>query len=360
MTYDVAIVGGGLAGLSCAYHLACRDLRVIVLEQRATCGAEASGKNAAMARQLVLDPVFARHAVRGARWLMEPPADVASTALLHPCGSLIRFDRSLQSKILELLQMQQPHGLASSLIRAAEAAARSPFAAHWQDGCITWTPTDGVVDLPRLVNGLLCAITQRGSLCLTNTTVTALRWQHAVWQLAVGTPAAATTETIAARCVVNAAGAWVDRVAALAGVAPLGFTPYRRHLFVTVPDSTVDPTGPFVWDDPRRFYARPCDGGVMFSVCDETAVPPDDDSTDAAMADRVRAFCAEHFPRYAAIPFAQAWSGLRTFAADRALQLRWAPDAQNFYWIAGLGGHGVTCAASIGDEAAAVIADYLH
>lgn len=348
MTWDVAIVGGGVAGLSCAYALAQAGRSVVVLEQRAACGLEASGRSAAMARQCVGEATFARYAAAGARWFAAPPREVAEQPLLQSVGSMIRYPADAYPSISALVDRNAQFGAQSTMIRAAEAAARSPLAAAWRDGAIVWTPSDGVVDVAQYIAGLERAVRARGGRCVTDARVIALHAEAAQWRL--DTP----RESFAARAVVNAAGAWADAVAQRAGVTPRGLTAYRRHVVVTQPTAALPQDGPFVWDDAEQWYGRPCDGGALWCLCDETASAPGETQIDDTALARIQRHVAERWPALMQ-PAAQQWCGQRTFSADRMLQSGWDAHAPRWYWLAGLGGHGITCAPSIGAVAATEI-----
>jgi len=157
---------------------------------------------------------------------------------------------------------------------------------------------------------------------------------------------------------VNAAGPWALEIAALAGAAPLPLRPRRRHIFVTAPIHWVDPTWPFVWDIATEVYVRPEEGGLLLSPCDEG--DPGDKDSDAvlpgareALEDKLR----RQFPAIRDLTMARSWSGLRTLTADGRFVVGPDPRLEGFFWVAGLGGHGVTTSHAIGEVAAEIVLD---
>src|SRR5262249_11403299 len=165
------------------------------------------------------------------------------------------------------------------------------------------------------------------------------------WQLA------SRGESFAADVVVNAAGAWADPVAALAGVAPIGIAPYRRTVSQLEVVPAVASTMPLVIDANEQFYFKPVAGGrIWLSPADETLSVPCDaapEEIDIAMAiDRM-----EQAVDWTIRRVERSWAGLRSFAPDRAPVIGFDPHVPGFFWFAGQGGSGIQTA-----PAAAVLA----
>jgi D-arginine dehydrogenase len=143
---------------------------------------------------------------------------------------------------------------------------------------------------------------------------------------------------------VNAAGAWADRVAELAGVRPLGLSPKRRTIIVVDPPAGIDVRNwPFTKTAADEFYMLPEAGQVLASPVDE--VP--DDPGDAQPEDYDLALAAWRLEEYTTLSIsriAHRWAGLRTFTADRVPTAGFAPDAPGFFWLAGQGGYGLQTA----------------
>jgi D-arginine dehydrogenase len=154
---------------------------------------------------------------------------------------------------------------------------------------------------------------------------------------------------------INAAGAWARKVGEMAGALPVPLRPCRRHLFLTPPLAWVDPEWPFVWDVTHDIYFRPEAGGLLLSPCDQDEMDPGIPHTDARivelLSEKVRLCC----PSLVEAPIKSSWAGLRTLSADGRFVIGWDPRAHGFFWVAGLGGHGVTASAAVGALSASLI-----
>jgi D-arginine dehydrogenase len=154
---------------------------------------------------------------------------------------------------------------------------------------------------------------------------------------------------------VNAAGAWADEVAALAGLTRVGLQPRRRTAVLVDPPPGMDVSRwPFVNDVDGQFYFKPEAGSLFLSPADETPVEPSDaqpDDWDIAVAvERVEAVTTLQITR----PKAR-WAGLRTFAPDRTPVAGFSDEGSGFFWLAGQGGYGIQTAPALSRTAAALI-----
>ena len=151
--------------------------------------------------------------------------------------------------------------------------------------------------------------------------------------------------TILCDTVVDAAGAWADPVARLAGVQPLGIEPRRRTIVqVRVDGDDVPADLPLVIDVAGQWYFRP-DGPSRLWLCphDETPVEPHDvapEEFDVATAiDRF-----ESVTDWRVVAVGRKWAGLRSFARDRLPVFGFDDSVPGFFWCAGQGGTGIQSA----------------
>jgi D-arginine dehydrogenase len=154
--------------------------------------------------------------------------------------------------------------------------------------------------------------------------------------------------------VIDAAGAWADVVAQMAGIAPVGLRPLKRTAFL-VDEAEGAPARdwPATIEADEAFYFKPESGKILVSPCDETPSAP----CDAWPEDMDIAECVERMQHYADIPvrrIVRAWAGLRSFVADRTPVIGYEPGAPGFFWLAGQGGYGVQTAPAAGRVAAAL------
>ncbi len=142
----------------------------------------------------------------------------------------------------------------------------------------------------------------------------------------------------------NAAGAWADGVARLAGAKPLGLTPMRRTIILLDPPPGAEIAAwPAVIDADEEYYFKPEAGMILASPADETPSDP----VDAAPDEMDIAICVDRLQNVAELPVrrvARSWAGLRTFAPDRVPVFGYDPRAEGFFWYAGQGGYGMQIA----------------
>jgi D-arginine dehydrogenase len=179
-----------------------------------------------------------------------------------------------------------------------------------------------------------------------------MQWAGDRWRIVAG------DTILTAPIVVNAAGAWGDAVAAIAGVAPLGLTPYRRTAFTFAPPQDTDIDGwAMVVDVDESFYFKPERSHIMGSLAEETLMDPHDvgvREVDVALAiERIEAATTmkiRHVPK--------AWAGLRTFTPDRMPAIGFDPDTPGFFWLVGQGGFGIMTAPAAARSTAALLAGH--
>jgi len=350
-TADVVIIGAGYAGAATAYHLTRRGVRnVVVLEREAVAGVHASGRNAALAFQVLSDAGEARLAVEGARFIAEPPEGFTSVPLLRRTGSLLVADAAGAGRLRQLERAAADLGLncqmvgIDDVVRRVPALARAPFAAAF------WNPHDGVVDIHELLHGYLAAARRAGARIQYRCGVTGV---HVVG--ARVTAVKTENGTIETRRLVNAAGAWAGEVGGLTGVGTRTMAPRRRHLFQTLPDFPVARDWPFVWHNDLDVYFRPEGDGLLMSPCDATPHAPREPVVDSAAAQLLAEKIARAFPALAGVRIASWWCCLRTFVHDERFVIGRDPEVDGLVWVAGLGGHGMTTSSAVGRLGAAAV-----
>jgi len=346
------IIGAGFAGAATAYHLALGGVKeILILEQERIAGVHSSGRNAAMVRQVVSDPAVAALTREGAAFLRHLPADWRVSVAFEQNGSLLLGSGEVW------------HGLARDAERARqkmgieiECWSRERVEGHVPvlkgadfEGAV-WCPTDGVIDIHALLLGYLRAATALGAQIRYGCPVRGIEVEN-------GRVAGVRTEAglIRTEAVINAAGAWAGVIGGLAGASAMPLRPCRRHLFVTAPLPWVDRKWPFVWDITQDIYFRPESGGLLLCPCDQDemapGIPPADNSVRELLAEKV----SRHLPGIADVAIKRYWAGFRTLSGDGRFVIGWDPKVRGFFWVAGLGGHGVTASSAVGALAARLI-----
>jgi D-arginine dehydrogenase len=346
----VVIVGGGFAGAATAYALGRAGIDdVLILERESTCGYHASGRNAALCRQITENQGFTELAVAGAEFLREPPAEFSEVPLVHVTGSVLTCDDA--GHIDELLERAAAHDVPAEAIAVDALIDRWPRLRGVPASGGVFFPSDGVIDVHALLQGFLAGARRHGTRVVVDCEVTGIRDR--------GDEAEVVTPHGAVRtgCVVIAAGAWAGELGVSAGSRDTVYHPIRRHLYVTEPIADLDREAPFVWHiGADEFYVRPEGSGYLLSACDETEMAPCDARPDPGNVDYLAEKLAAVAPGLVSLGVARAWACLRTFSPSGSPVIGWDEQVSWLFWVAGLGGHGATASAAVGEAASVKIA----
>jgi D-arginine dehydrogenase len=345
--HEYLIIGAGFAGAATAYHLSRRGVSdILLLEQEAIPGFHSSGRNAAMIRQCVPDPALLQLTRDGSRFLRDLPADWPEAVPFKQNGSLLLGSGAGWEKLQRDAELGRTLGVEMELWSPERAKQQVPVLKTAQFDGAAWCGTDGVLDIHALLSGYLKAATAAGA---------RIRYGGAVRSIEAaqdGLSVVVDGETVKARAIVNAGGAWANRIARMAGGSELPLRPCRRHLFVSPPLAWVDRNWPFVWDVTHDIYFRPEGEGLLLCACDQTELPPGDPPLDDAVKELLAEKIERYMPALASVSISRGWAGLRTLSSDGRFVIGWDPKVQGLFWVAGLGGHGVTTSSAVGALAA--------
>jgi D-arginine dehydrogenase len=348
-TCDVLIVGAGMAGASAAYELAAFT-SVILLERESQPGYHSTGRSAA-----VFAPGYGNRVIRAltlaSREFYEARAGgLAEYPVLSPRGALLvaRADQiaSLDAGFAEAsAQLPGLERLDPAETRRRLPALRQGYVAG---GAFDRSAMD--MDVAAIHQGYLKGFRARGGRVVSDAEVRAFHPDSPPWRTET------TAGTFEAAVVVDAAGAWADQVAELAGVQPVGLVPKRRTAFLFEPSIAPDPAWPALIDADEQFYFKPESGLLLGSPADETPMPPCDvqpEELDIALAvdriERAAAFQVRRVPR--------KWAGLRSFVADKTPVVGMEQAVPGFFWLAGQGGYGIQTAPAMARAAASLVFD---
>jgi D-arginine dehydrogenase len=205
------------------------------------------------------------------------------------------------------------------------------------------------MDVAAIHGGFLKGARAAGGVLRLNAELTALERHAGSWTLRLR-----DGDTVRARVVVNASGAWADIVAGLADAAPVGLVPKRRTAFTFDAPAGLDLARlPMVIDFDETWYVKPEVGQFLASPADETPSKPCDaqpEELDIAIAvDRIETATTLKVPR-----IKNRWAGLRSFVADKNLVVGYDPAVDGLFWLAGQGGYGIQTGAAAGRLAASL------
>jgi D-arginine dehydrogenase len=344
---DYLIIGAGIAGASTAYFLAPHG-RTLILERESQPGYHSTGRSAALFSETYgSDPV--RILSRASRpFLSAPPAGFTDVPLITPRGALMVAGPGQEALMQEELAAMQRIAPSVRGLSAQEVCALVPVLRP--EGVIggILEPEACDIDVHALHQGFLRGARLHGAVLTNDAPVDAIERVPGGWQVRAG------ARQWQARVLINAAGAWADQIARLAGVPTLGLQPKRRSAFTFAPPADVVPRDwPMVIALDESWYMKP-DAGVLLG--------------SPANADPVEAHDvqAEEFDIALAIHTIQeattlsirrpirVWAGLRSFVPDGSL-VGGAPAAEpDFIWNAGQGGYGIQTCAAMGEACAAL------
>jgi D-arginine dehydrogenase len=350
-TSECVIIGGGFAGAATAYHLARRGLTdITLLEQEAIPGFHSSGRNAAMIRQCVSEPALFDLTRDGAAFLRNLPSDWPDHVQLKQNGSLLLGSGEGWKKLQEEAETGRSLGVNVELWTPLQARRHVAALEDAQFDGAVWCATDGVVDIHGLLSGYLKYATAHGAKVRYGADVCAIR------RTADGAFELRTkNQMVTTRMLINASGAWANVVAQMAGAIALPLRPYRRHLFTSPPLAWVDSRWPFVWDVTHDIYFRPEGEGLLLCACDQQELPPGDPPVDPTIGELLAEKIERYMPALEGVSIHKYWAGFRTISSDGRFVIGWDPHLDGFFWVAGLGGHGVTTSSAVGALAADLI-----
>jgi D-arginine dehydrogenase len=341
---DFIVIGAGIAGVTAAAELAAHG-DVVLLEMEQQAGYHATGRSAAFFAAAYGNRVIRSLTAACESFFFNPPDGMTETGFIHPRDCMF-FGRPDQRGRLEDMQSDNPR---LKLLEADEVRRRVPIlSADYLDSA-AWDRMGGDLDVDAILQAFLRLLRKRGGQFLTNRPVTRLERSGGLWRATTSGGAAS------APVVVNAAGAWADSLAGLAGLRPLGLAPLLRSAFLIDPPEGVEISGwPLMIDADEDFYFKPDAGKIMISACDETPTAP----CDAQPDDMEIAIAVDRFERATGLDVRHvrhSWAGLRTFAPDRKLVVGPDPRSDGFFWLAGQGGYGVQSAPAIAQLTTALL-----
>lgn len=342
-SYDFAVIGGGIAGASVAAALA-PHASVVLLEAEDVPGYHSTGRSAAFWHETLGGPLVQPLSKAS----LEPLRD---GGFLEPRTSLNVAEADNVEKLDALMANFAGTGAQLRRLDHAGICEYVPRAKSiLVEGVLEVDCAD--IDVGGLLNRYMADFRKAGGTVKTDFRVGAMTHDADHWTIQSG------DQSVRAKIVVNAAGAWGDVVAELAGAKPLGLQPKRRTIAqVRVDNDDVPHNLPLTIDIAGTFYFRP-EGVNKLWVCphDETPVEPGDASPeelDVAIAiDRL-----ETVTSWRVLAVEHKWAGLRTFAPDRLPVYGFDPEVQGFFWCVGQGGYGIQTAPAAGALCAAMLLD---
>jgi D-arginine dehydrogenase len=329
MRHDFLIIGGGIAGVSAAARLS--ELgTVALLEAEDTLAHHASSRSAALYEPRYGAPAVVGLSMASGDYFRSVPGVLSPRGLMLVAKADARaaFEQDLVTMEFDRVSVDEARAIVPIL--NPDVVALAGYATHAED-----------VDTDLLIQGFAREARGRGAQIVTKARVTAIQKDAADWRVT------STAGDFSARMIVNAAGPWVDQVAAMAGVQPLGFTPYRRSMArIPAPGGHDVSRWPMMFGPGEDWYAKPDAGALIVSPAEEHLMEPHDAwADDMVLAEGLARY--EEMVTEPVTRLISSWAGLRTFSPDRVLVIGRDPREPSFFWLAGQGGYGFqTCPAA--------------
>ncbi|MBU7580390.1 MAG: FAD-binding oxidoreductase [Porphyrobacter sp.] len=329
MIHDIAVIGAGMAGASLAAELA-PYARVLLIEGEDVPGYHATGRSAAFWEECYGGPGVVPLTRASGAYLAEH-------GFLTPRGALYVGRAEDRAAMDAFCASYDGTGVQIERLAPAALAERVPhIRSEWSEAL--YQPACADIDVAGLHQHYLAAARRHGAEVICRARVTGLVREGGAWTI---TCEAGTSWR--AGVIVNAAGAWADEIARLAGAAPIGIAPLRRTVAVLRVEPPAPADLPLVIDIGGGFYFKPDVGRLWLSPHDEIPTDP----CDAAPEEWDVAIAIDRFQNVTDWPIAaveRRWAGLRSFAPDRLPVYGFDARAEGFFWFAGQGGFGIQTA----------------
>jgi len=347
--YDIAIVGAGIAGASIASEIA-EHCSVLMLEAEDQPGYHATGRSAAFWTESYGGPLVQPLTTTSQAFLADPPPGFSETGFLRRRGAINIAHESDSGLVNQFIEKFSGSGITLNRWDAERSRAAIPnLKADWS--AVVFEPDCSDIDVAALHAAYLSDAKRKGAILQCRVSVNSIVRERDHWVIA------GAGRRFLVRRIVNAAGAWADHIAQMAGVKPIGIRPMRRTMVQLQTNPPSPPDLPLVVALDGSFYFKPEAGGSYWlSPHDETVIPAGDvaaEELDVAIAiDRFEAVMDVEVTKVT-----RTWAGLRSFAPDRLPVYGFDPVQPDFFWFAGQGGFGIQTAPAAAKLAKSILLD---
>jgi D-arginine dehydrogenase len=344
---DFLIVGAGIAGASIGYWLA-PEGKTVLLERESQPGYHSTGRSAAIIIDSYGSPQVRALTLASKPFFSQPPAGFSESLLITP-RAVMMLAKADQGELLEehFAVVQSVTALAQRL-SVRQACELVPVLRPEQLLGAVLDPAAADIDANALHQGFLRGIRKAGGQIVCGQETLAIERRDR-WIVSTG------DTTYRCSVLINAAGAWCDRIARLAGVNPLGLVPKRRSAFLFAPTAGMSVANwPMFGALDETWYVKPSGSLLFGSPANADPVEPHDvqaDELDIAVG-------IHHIEEMTTLEIrrpSSVWAGLRSFVADGDLVGGYDPSAPGFFWVAAQGGYGIQTAPAMSQSCAALV-----
>lgn len=345
---DYLIIGGGIAGASTGYFLAGHG-KTIVLEREAQPGYHSTGRSAALYTVAYGTPQVRALTAASRAFYDAPPAGFSDHPLLTPRGELVVDFSGDAAELQRQFEQARQQVAEARLLSAEQACAMVPVLRRERVRGALYDPSAADIDTAALHQGYLRGIRQQGGEIHCDREVLAISRSAEGWQVDCA------GQRYSATLLINAAGAWCDQIAQLAGLPGIGLQPKRRAAFTFQAGEGIDcQNWPALVSLDESFYFKPDAGLLLGSPANADLVAAHDvqpEELDIALGiHQIETHTSLQIRRPE-----HTWAGLRSFVADGDLVGGFDAQAAGFFWVAAQGGYGIQTSAAMGQACAALI-----
>ncbi|AIL60114.1 NAD(P)/FAD-dependent oxidoreductase [Pseudomonas alkylphenolica] len=346
---DYIIIGAGIAGASTGYWLAAHG-RVLLLERESQPGYHSTGRSAALYTAAYGTPQVRALTLASREFFDHPPAGFAEHPLLSPRGEMTVDLTGDPEELQRQYQSAKACVPEVELLSADQACARLPVLRRDKVHGALYDPSASDIDTDALHQGYLRGIRRQQGEVHSDCEVQQLsRDDKGLWQVQT------SRGTFSAPVLINAAGAWADHIAVLAGAQALGLQPKRRAAFIFAgPEGINSHAWPMLVSLDESFYMKPDAGMLLGSPANADPVEPHDvqaEELDIAMG----IYQIEEATTLSIRRPTRTWAGLRSFVTDGDLVAGFDPQVPGLFWVAAQGGYGIQTSPAMGQASAALV-----
>lgn len=341
---SVVVVGGGVMGVSTAFHLVEAGVRDVLLLERGALGSGSTVKAAGGVRAQFSDELNVRLAARSLDLLGRFGERPGQEIDLHRVGYLWLLDDADDVAAFErAVAMQNALGVPSRMLDVEQALRLTPSVRG--DGLLAaaFSPDDGHCTPESVVLGYATAARRLGARLVTGCSVTAVRTQGGEVHTVVTDRGEVRTGTV-----VCAAGAWSAAVGAMVGVT-LPVVPLRRQVVVTGPVPDLPPEVPFTIDFSTSLYFHREGRGLLVGMSDPDESPGFRLGRSDTWLPRLAEAVERRTPGLLDAGIAGGWAGLYEVTPDANALVGEALDVSRFLYATGFSGHGFLMGPAIGE-----------
>jgi D-arginine dehydrogenase len=346
---DFVIIGAGIAGASVAYWLAPHG-KVVILEREPHPGFHSTGRSAALYMASYGNAQVRALTLASKKFFDVPPQGFCAHPLLSPRGALMVAERGQEAALEQHWAVLAQMNTGARRLTGAQACQLSPALRPERVVDALIEPDAADMDVNAIHQGYLRGAVARGGEVRVHSEVVGLDRHDNQW-----TVTTQKNETWQAPVVIDAAGAWADELARMAGASRIGLQPCRRSALLFKPEGFGDfSKWPMTYGASENWYFKPDAGQVLVSPANADPVPPQDvqpEELDIAIAiDRIESVTTFKIRRPS-----HTWAGLRSFVDDHGLVGGFDEVQPGFFWIAAQGGYGIQTSPAMGEACAALV-----